>query len=101
DLMLGYLHSQTHSNKIFDYSVDDLILATQSAGPLTWDTPHRVISRGAFQTKIWSLFLSYFAEYHTGFPFSAVNSLYEIVGVPNGFRYPSYFAINVGAEKRF
>jgi len=45
--------------------------------------------------------LRYFAEYHTGFPFSSVNSLYEIVGVPNGFRYPSYFAINIGAEKRF
>jgi len=100
DLMIGYLYSRTHSNEIFDYSVDDLVISNQSAGPLPWDTPHRIVSRGAFQTSIWKLLLNYFAEYHTGFPFSAVNSRYVVVGVPNGFRYPAYFALNVGAEKR-
>jgi hypothetical protein len=45
--------------------------------------------------------LSYFAEYHTGFPFSAVTSGYQLAGVPNGFRYPAYFNLNVGAERRF
>jgi hypothetical protein len=44
---------------------------------------------------------SYFAEYHTGFPFSAVNSQYQLADVANGFRYPAYFNLSIGAEKRF
>jgi hypothetical protein len=100
ELMLAYVYARTRSNEVFDYSVDDLVVANQSAGQLSWDAPHRIVSRGAFQTRFWSLLLSYFTEYHTGFPFSAVNSSYEVVGVPNGFRYPSYFALNIGVEKR-
>jgi hypothetical protein len=101
DVMIDYTYSQAHSNKIFDHSLEDLILAPEASGPLAWDVPHRLISRGAMQTKIWKLLFSYFAEYHTGFPFSAVNSQYQLEAIPNGFRYPSYFALNIGAEKRF
>ena len=57
-------------------------------------------SHGAVQTNIWRLLFSYFGEYHTGFPFLAVNSRYQVSGIPNGFRYPSYFDLNIGAEKR-
>ena len=44
---------------------------------------------------------TYFAEYHTGFPFSAVDSRYVIVDVPDSSRFPSYFSLNLGVEKRF
>jgi hypothetical protein len=47
------------------------------------------------------LLFSYFSEYHTGFPFSAVNSQYQLVAIPNGFHYPAYFNLSIGAEKRF
>jgi hypothetical protein len=60
-----------------------------------------VISRGSLQTRIWNLLFSYFSEYHSGFPFSAVNSQYQVVGVPDGFRYPAYFNLSIGAEKPF
>ena len=100
DMMIDYTYSRSRSNKIFDYALEDFLLAPQAAGPLTWDAPHRVISHGAIQTKIWKLLFSYVAEYHTGFPFTAVNSRYQLAGVPNGFRYPSYFDLNIGAEKR-
>jgi hypothetical protein len=101
DLMIDYTYSRARSNKIFDYTLEDFVLAPQASGPLAWDVPHRVISRGAIQTNIWNLLFSYFAEYHTGFPFSAVNSQYQLTRVPNGFRYPAYFSGNIGAEKRF
>jgi hypothetical protein len=101
DVMIDYTYSRARSNKIFDYSLEDFVLTPQASGPLTWDVPHRVISRGAMETGIWKLLFSYFAEYHTGFPFSTLNSQYELAGVPNGFRYPSYFSLNIGAEKRF
>ncbi len=101
DLMIDYTYSRTRSNKIFNYTLEDFVLTPQSSGPLPWDVPHRLISRGAMQTNIWKLLFSYFAEYHTGFPFSAVNSQYQLMGVPNSYRYPSYFSLNIGAEKRF
>jgi len=99
DVMIDYTYSQARSNKIFDYSLEDFLLTPQASGPLQWDVPHRVISRGAIQTNVWKLLFSYFGDYHTGFPFTAVNSQYQFA--PNAFRFPSYFSLNIGAEKRF
>ena len=101
EVMVDYTYSRARSNQIFTYSLEDLVLAAQAGGPLPWDTPHRVISRGSRPTKRWELLFSYFAEYHTGFPFSAVNSQYVVVGTPDSFRYPAYFSLNLAAEKRF
>ena len=97
--MISYIYSRARSNKIFDYSLEDFLLTPQASGPLSWDVPNRVISRGAVQTNIWKLLFSYFAEYHTGFPFTAVNSQFQLA--PNAFRFPSYFSLNIGTEKRF
>jgi hypothetical protein len=101
EMSLDYMYSRARSNRVFDYTITDFLLAPQSSGPLTWDTPHRLISHGAVQTNIWNLLFSYFGEYHTGFAFSAVDSTYQLAGVPNGYRYPAYFSLNIGAEKRF
>jgi hypothetical protein len=101
DLMIDYVYSRSRSNKIFNYTLEDLVLTPEASGPLAWDVPNRLISRGAVQTNIWKVLFSYFAEYHTGFPFSAVNSQYQLVDAPNGFRYPAYFNLSIGAEKRF
>jgi hypothetical protein len=100
EVMVDYTYSRARSNQVIDYSVEDLVLAEQAGGALLWDTPHRLISRGALQTKLWGLLFSYFLEYHTGFPFSAVDSLFREVGSPNTFRFPAYFSLNIGAEKR-
>jgi hypothetical protein len=97
---VDYTYSQARSNKVFDYSLEDFLLASQAPGPLTWDAPHRLISRGARQTSFFHLLFSYFAEYHTGYPFSAVNSRYQLAGIANGYRYPSYLHVNIGAERR-
>ena len=99
--MIDYVYSRSRSNKIFNYTLEDLVLTPEASGPLAWDVPNRLISRGAVQTNIWKVLFSYFAEYHTGFPFSAVNSQYQLVDAPNGFRYPAYFNLSIGAEKRF
>jgi hypothetical protein len=101
DLMIDYTYSEARSNNLFDYSVRELLLAGPAAGRLSWDTPHRVVSRGAVQTGFWQVLFSYFAEYRTGFPFSSVDSQYRLAGTPNGLRYPAYFSANVAAEKRF
>src|SRR5207247_11235912 len=47
DVMIDYTYSQSRSNKIVDYALEDFLLTPQASGPLAWDAPHRVISRGA------------------------------------------------------
>ena len=101
DLMIDYTWSRARSNNLFDYSARELLLAGSVAGPLSWDVPHRVISRGAVQTNLWKVLFSYFGEYRTGFPYSSLDSQYRLAGDPNRSRYPAYFSANVAAEKRF
>ncbi len=40
-------------------------------------------------------------EYHTGFPFSILNEEQQLVGAANSIRFPNYFSLNLGLEKRF
>jgi hypothetical protein len=40
-------------------------------------------------------------EYRSGYPFDDVNQLQQLLGTPGQFRFPSYFELDVGLEKRF
>jgi len=68
---------------------------------LLWDTPQRVVSSGWTPIPLWGLLLSEFFEYRTGFPFSVLNDQQQLVGAPNRMRFPNYFSLNLGLEKRF
>jgi hypothetical protein len=101
DIMVDYTRSRANSNEVLDPSISYLIFAPQQPGPLAWDAPNRVVSRGWTPLPLWQLLFSYFFEYHSGFPFSAINEQQQLVGPANSFRYPSYLSLNVGLEKRF
>ncbi len=45
--------------------------------------------------------MSGFFEYHTGFPFSSINEQQQLVGAPNGMRFPDYLSLDLGVEKQF
>ncbi len=97
----SYTRSRARSNQVLDYSLSTLIFAPQQQGPLQWDAPNRFISSGWAPVPFWDLFLSYFFEYRTGFPFSVVNQQQQLVGAPNRLRFPDYLSLNLGIEKRF
>jgi hypothetical protein len=97
----NYTRSSARSNEVLDYSLGTLIFAPQQAGSLEWDTPNRLISSGWAPAPVWNLFLSYFFEYRTGFPFSVVNQQQQLVGAPNRLRFPNYASLNLGIEKHF
>ncbi|MGD0908901.1 MAG: carboxypeptidase regulatory-like domain-containing protein [Candidatus Acidiferrales bacterium] len=101
DIMVDFTRSRATSNEVFDPTISNLIFASQQAGPLLWDAPNRLISRGWTPLPLWQLLLSYFFEYHSGLPFSAVNEQQQLVGPANSLRYPSYVNLNVGLEKHF
>jgi hypothetical protein len=101
ELSANYTRSRARSNEVFDYSLATLVFAPQQPGPLLWDAPNRFISSGWAPFPFWSLFLSYFFEYRTGFPFGVVNQQQQVVGAPNRLRFPDYVSLNLGVEKRF
>ena len=96
-----YTRSSARSNQALDYSLLTPYFVPQSPGRLLWDTPDRLIAWGKTPLPIWGLFLSARTEYRTGYPFDAVNEQQQLVSAPGEFRYPNYFDLDVGLEKRF
>jgi len=101
EVFVNYVRSSATSSEVLDPTVVALFLSPQQPGRLLWDAPNRFISRGWAPLPVWQLLGSYFMEYHTGFPYSAVNDQEQLVGGANSMRFPTYFSLNLGVEKRF
>ncbi len=102
EFLFSYTRSRARTNAALEYSLDAPLFRPQAPGPLSWDTPNRIISWGflpAPHFKKWAI--AYSAEWRTGFPFSIVNQEQRIVGAPNSFRFPDYFSLNPFLERRF
>jgi hypothetical protein len=67
---------------------------------LAADAPNRWIAWGTVNAPGKVVF-SPVMEWHSGFPYSVVDSRYLYVGVPNGGRYPAFMAIDLIAYKTF
>jgi hypothetical protein len=100
-IKIDYTRSSATSSQVLDPTLAHLIFAAQGSGPVLWDSPNRVVATGWTPIPIWDLFLSGFFEYHTGFPFSSINEEQQLVGAPNGRRFPNYISLDLGLEKRF
>jgi hypothetical protein len=104
-LFAAYTHSSAHTNAAIDYVPTLSMLGPQQSGPLPWDTPNRVISWGwlpfmlPWFKKNWDFV--YTVDWHTGFPFTAVDANHVVVGAAGGQRFPDYVAISPGLEWRF
>jgi hypothetical protein len=101
EIFVDYTRSSATTNQALDPTLVAPLYAAQAPGPLLWDAPSRVVSRGTAPLPLWGLFLSYFAEYHTGFPFNTVNTDQQLIGAPDRFRFPVYFNLNLAVEKHF
>jgi hypothetical protein len=98
---VDYTRSRARTNEVLDPNLGVLILSPQQPGALSWDTPNRVVSSGWTPIPLWGLLLSGFFEYRSGFPFSVLNEQQQLDGAPNRLRFPNYFSLNLGLEKRF
>jgi hypothetical protein len=98
--MVSYARSQALSNAVIDLTVDDPVLVSQNAGPMPWDSPHRVVSWGYLPTfsKAWAL--AYLLEWRSGLPFSIQTDDGQIAGAVNSNRFPMFFELNVHAERK-
>jgi len=97
----AYTRSRARSSEVLNPALGSIFYAAQQPGPLAWDAPNRLLTWGWTPTHIWSTQLSYFFEYRTGFPFSAVNLQQQLAGPPNSLRFPAYASLNLGIERKF
>lgn len=97
----AYTSSKAHSNQVLNPALGSIFYAAQQPGPVAWDTPNRLVLWGWMPTHIWSMQLSGFFEYRTGYPFSVVNLQQQLVGPPNSQRFPAYASLNLGLERKF
>jgi hypothetical protein len=101
ELFGAYTRSRAHTNEVLNTALGSIFYAAQQSAPLAWDAPNRFLTWGWAPTHIWSTQLSYFFEYRTGYPFSAVNLDQQLVGLPNSLRFPAYASLNLGLERKF
>ena len=104
-LFAAYTHSSAHTNAALNYQPAISLLGPQQSGPLPWDTPNRVISWGWLPLllpklkKNWDFV--YTLDWHSGFPFDAVNANQQVVGAAGSQRFPDYVSFSPGLEWRF
>jgi hypothetical protein len=101
----AYTHATAHTNDAIEYYPTLTELGPQQPGPLPWDTPNRVLSWGwvpflvPWFRKNWDFV--YTLDWHTGFPYTAVNANQQVVGAAGGQRFPDFLSFSPGLEWRF
>jgi hypothetical protein len=99
--LLSYAHSSARTTEVIDFSQDNPIFAPQARGPMDWDTPTRLISWAVLPIPYLKKYtLAYFAEWHSGLPWSEINQYQQLLGNPNSRRFPDYFSLNLHVERR-
>jgi hypothetical protein len=97
----AYTRSHARSDEVLNPALGSIFYVAQQPGPVAWDAPNRLLTWGWTPAHIWSVRLSYFFDYRTGYPFSAVNLQQQLAGPPYSRRFPAYASLNLGLEKRF
>ena len=76
------------------------VIRPNVSGILPSDAPNRLVTWGLFELPF-KLTLSPVVDVHSGLPYSDVDTLQNYVGVPNGLRFPIYFALDARIYREF
>jgi hypothetical protein len=78
---------------------DHPLLQPGGMAPQAADARHRWLAWGTVNTPLWGLVLSPVMEWHSGFPYSAVDDRQFYFDTPNSRMYPAFFAVDMIAYK--
>jgi len=76
------------------------VIRPDASGVLPSDVPNHVLTWGLFQLP-WKLTLSPVIDVRSGLPYSDVDVLQNYVGVPDGFRFPTFFSLDGRIYREF
>lgn len=98
--MGSYTRSRAVSNAALDIEIADPVRVLNNAGPMPWDSPHRLVgwAYAPLPWKNWAL--AGMVEARTGFPYSIQNGGFSVAEL-NTRRFPFFFEWNQHLERRF
>lgn len=103
-LSASYIHSYAHGdlNALSSIYVpfEQAIIRPNVSGILPANIPDRLVAWGIFSLP-WKLKIAPIVDYHTGLPYSVVDSLQNYVGIPNSQRFPVFFSLDVKLYTEF
>jgi TonB dependent receptor/Carboxypeptidase regulatory-like domain len=103
-LSASYIHSYGHGdlNAVSSIFVpfEQAIIRPNVSGVLPANIPDRLVTWGIFSFP-WKLKVAPVVDYHTGLPYSVIDSLQNYVGTPNSERFPNFFSLDVKLYREF
>jgi hypothetical protein len=101
ELYGSYTRSRASTDQVLQPALGALYFAAQQPGALSWNAPNRVLAWGSIPTPVWGVLFTFLVDYHTGYPYSAINQQQFLIGAANSLRFPDYASVTVGFEKKF
>jgi hypothetical protein len=103
DLKATYVRSHARADlnafSVYYDSVLQPVFGENAYGPARTDVPHRLLARWrAMPTPSW-LFVGV-ADWRAGLPYSLVDEALDFVGPRNSARFPNYFRLDLGVDRR-
>jgi hypothetical protein len=103
-LSASYIHSYAHGdlNALSSIYVpfEQAIIRPNVSGILPANIPDRLVAWGIFSLP-WKLKVAPVVDYHTGLPYSVIDSLQNYVGTPDSQRFPTFFSLDVKLYREF
>jgi len=100
---ISYMRSRATSNQTVDFAIDALLIGQQAPGVLPWDAPNQLSTWGTYPMpwKFKKFDVAWSSIWHSGFSFITVDQFGRIVSGPGQFRFPDFFTLNLGVERKF
>jgi hypothetical protein len=99
---LSYVRSSSRGNlndlNAIEGEFKAALVLPDERGPLAADAPHRWLAWGVL-TLPHEITLAPFFEWHTGFPYTALDENWTVVGARNTWRYPPFASLDLVATK--
>jgi hypothetical protein len=103
DVNASFVHSTAREdlNSLLDFvdAVLQPVISTNAYAAAAADVPNRLLLRGRIAvTNGWQLIGT--TDWRSGLPYSVVNEDLDFVGARNAHRFPRYFRVDTGVERR-
>jgi hypothetical protein len=104
DLSASYVHSTGRGdlNSLSDIFVpfEQPVIRPNAYANLPANIPNRLVMWGSFKIP-WKMTASPVLDFHSGFPYSAVDVLQNYVGTPNSRRFPTFASLDLEMSRDF
>jgi len=104
DIRIAYIYSQARGDlntlSAIYVPFQTPVIVPNLFGTLPSNVPNRLITYGNFKLP-WEMTLSPVLDWHTGFPYSAIDVLQNYVGPPNSLRFPEFLSLDLKISKDF